>query len=75
MLGLDATLWRDSHSETGKPVDIKAGRKSVQDSDDPFIPFDSCSLDASGICQHYGPPIRRTMNYANKDEVRMVSAH
>lgn len=61
MLGLDATLWRDSHSEPGKPakpVDIKAIRKSVQDSDDPFVPFDSRSLDGSGVWQHYAPPIR-----------------
>lgn len=61
MLGLDATLWRDSHSEPGKPakpVDIKAIRKSVQDSDDPFVPFDSRSLDGSGVWQHYAPSIR-----------------
>ena len=59
MLGLDATLWRNAGGDTGKPVDIASVRKTVQDSDDPFIPFDSRSLDGSGIWQYYSPVIRQ----------------
>lgn len=55
MLGLDASLWR---SPDGKATDINAVRKTVQDSDEPFIPFDSRSLDGSGIWQHFAPSIR-----------------
>lgn len=55
MLGLDATLWRSPDS---KATDINAVRKTVQDSDEPFIPFDSRSLDGSGIWQHFAPSIR-----------------
>lgn len=59
MLGLDSTLWRDVHSDVGRGVDISAVRKTVQDSDDPFVPFDSRSLDGSGIWQHFAPAIRQ----------------
>lgn len=60
MLGLDSTLWRDSHSAAGKPVDIGSVRKSVQDSDDPFIPWETSSLDGRSAWQVYAPPIRQS---------------
>lgn len=62
MLGLDASLWRTFGVKAdGKPapVDIDAVRKTVQDGDDPFIPFETSSLDGKGIWQHFAPAIRQ----------------
>lgn len=60
MLGLDASLWRNMSSSTNPaPVNIDSIRKTVQDGDDPFIPFESGSLDGKGIWQHFAPAIRQ----------------
>ena len=59
MLGLDASLWRNPGAPTGESVpEINRLRRTVQDSDDPFVPFDSPSLDAHGAWQYYAPSIR-----------------
>ncbi|MBQ8972869.1 MAG: hypothetical protein IJ074_07320, partial [Clostridia bacterium] len=57
MLGLDATLWRDA-GRPGERMDIRGLRRTVQDSDDPFIPLDVPSIDGKGVWQYYAPPIR-----------------
>lgn len=61
MLGLDSTLWKDPNAKFGEPLpanNIKAVRKTVQDGDDPFIPFDTNSLDGKSMWQYYAPAIR-----------------
>lgn len=60
MLGLDSTLWRDPNAKIGdvKPNTIKDVRKSVQDGEDPFIPFETSSMDSKTMWQLYAPPIR-----------------
>lgn len=58
MLGLDAALWRDPLSGAAVPADINQMRKTVQDSDDPFIPWDAASLESRSAWQVYAPPIR-----------------
>ena len=52
MLGLDSMLW----STTDRNID--AVRKSVQDSDDPFIPMETSSLDSKSPWLHFAPSIR-----------------
>ena len=59
MLGLDSSLWRSAGAqqvESGAEIDRL--RRTVQDSDDPFVPFDSMSLEGRGIWQYYAPEIR-----------------
>ena len=57
MLGLDSSLWRNTSPDV--PLDIQSVRRTVQDSDDPFMPFDARTLDGSGIWQYYAPNIRQ----------------
>ena len=57
MLGLDASLWRDPDGAAAAP-DIRMVRRTVQDSEDPFIPFEPAGLDAGGGWQYYAPPVR-----------------
>lgn len=61
MLGLDSSLWRNPNAQSGKtaPITIDSVRKTVQDGDDPFIPFETSSLDGKGIWQHFAPAIRQ----------------
>lgn len=60
MLALDSTLWRDGFGPgTDRALNIHAVRRTVQDSDDPFVPFDARTLDGSGIWQYYAPAIRQ----------------
>jgi len=56
MLGLDASLWRDEYQDGAS---IKAIRRSVQDSDEPFVPMQITSMDGSGTWQYYAPEIRQ----------------
>lgn len=58
MLGLDSGLWRDPASGGALPADISAVRKTVQDGDDPFIPWDAPTLEGRSAWQVYAPPIR-----------------
>lgn len=57
MLGLDAAMWRDPNGGT-RAADISAVRRTVQDSDDPFIPWESPALDGRSAWQVYAPEIR-----------------
>lgn len=61
MLGLDSSLWRDPNAQNGtaSPITIDSVRKTVQDGDDPFIPFETSSLEGKGIWQHFAPAIRQ----------------
>lgn len=59
MLGLDSSLWRNPNAQSAAPVTIDAVRKTVQDGDDPFVPFETSSLDGKGIWQYYAPGIRQ----------------
>ena len=59
MLGLDSSLWRNPNAPNTSPVTIDAVRKTVQDGDDPFVPFETSSLDGKGIWQYYAPGIRQ----------------
>ena len=52
MLGLDSTLWQTEDRSIGQV------RRTVQDGDDPFIPFDAPALDGRGVWQYYAPAIR-----------------
>lgn len=61
MLGLDSSLWRDPNAKLGEQQpanNIRSMRKTVQDEDDPFIPFDSNSVDGKSMWQYYAPAIR-----------------
>ncbi len=59
MLGLDSSLWRNPGAQQSNMVpEINRLRKTVQDSDDPFVPYDSMSLEGKGIWQYYAPDIR-----------------
>lgn len=61
MLGLDRSLWRNPNAKIGeiqKPVVLEDVVKTVQDSDHPFFPIESSSLDGKGMWQHYAPAIR-----------------
>ena len=55
MLGLDSTLWASS----GEVMNINRLRRTVQDSDDPFIPMDAPSLSEKAVWQYYAPSIRQ----------------
>lgn len=59
MLGLDSSLWRNPNAPNTSPVSIDTVRKTVQDGDDPFVPFETSSLDGKGIWQYYAPGIRQ----------------
>lgn len=61
MLGLDSSLWRTAGNQNGSvaPITIDSVRKTVQDGDDPFIPFETSSLEGKGIWQHFAPAIRQ----------------
>ena len=59
MLGLDSSLWRNPNAPSASPVNIDTVRKTVQDGDDPFVPFETSSLDGKGIWQYYAPGIRQ----------------
>ena len=56
MLGLDSSLWRDGF--TADVSNIGAVRRSVQDSDDPFVPVERSSVDGAGNWQYFAPAIR-----------------
>lgn len=58
MLGLDSTLFR-SREGAMQTNTIESIRKTVQDGDDPFIPFDAPSMDAKSMWQLYAPNIRQ----------------
>lgn len=58
MLGLDATLWRRFGKDRNAPVSIAELRRTVQDSDDPFIPVEGANLSERAVWQHYAPAIR-----------------
>ncbi|MEN6635599.1 MAG: hypothetical protein ABFC56_07115, partial [Clostridiaceae bacterium] len=62
MLGLDASLWRSKEDQSAASVaTIDQIKRTVQDSDTPFIPVDSpvMSTGAGGIWQYYSPAIRQ----------------
>lgn len=58
MLGLDSSLWRDGFAASPRGLDIHALRRTVQDSDDPFVPFPASSLDGNSVWQYFAPDIR-----------------
>lgn len=60
MLGLDASLWR-SKSDQGAAtlMTIDQVRRTVQDSDTPFIPLDSPAMATSATWQYFAPAIRQ----------------
>lgn len=58
MLGLDSALWRDPVTGGAATADIAAVRRTVQDGDDPFVPWDAPTLDGRSAWQVYAPPIR-----------------
>ncbi|MBQ6373191.1 MAG: hypothetical protein IJJ45_01750 [Clostridia bacterium] len=55
MLGLDSTLWASS----GEVMNIRNIRRTVQDSDDPFVPMDAPALSEKAVWQYYAPAIRQ----------------
>lgn len=57
MLGLDSALWRDPMGGAAAS-DIAELRRTVQDSEDPFIPWETSSLDGRAAWQVYAPQIR-----------------
>lgn len=57
MLGLDSSLWRQGGAPS-MSMNIDEVRKTVQDGDDPFIPWETASLDGKGIWQYFAPAIR-----------------
>lgn len=60
MLGLDYSLWRNPTDNGSRPMDIAMLRRTVQDSDDPFVPLEASSLDSKGPWQMFSPQIRYT---------------
>ena len=54
MLGLDSSLWRDVPAAG----DIRQLRRTVQDSDDPFVPFPAPTMSAGATWQYFAPDIR-----------------
>lgn len=54
MLGLDATLWR--RMDNGSQIDDI--RKTVQDTDDPFIPMQGSAVGETPAWSYYAPGIR-----------------
>lgn len=57
MLGLDSALWRDPFGAP-QAADISTLRRTVQDGEDPFIPWDSPTLEGRSAWQVYAPQIR-----------------
>ncbi len=66
MLGLDSTLWRRRNDGS---ADIDAVRKTVQDSDEPFIPVDGIIDDSRVPWMIYTPAIRDTAMYNRLDRL------
>lgn len=68
MLGLDSALWkRRSQGDTSPGIaDV---RKTVQDSDDPFIPTDNALGDVNTPWLIYAPPIRDVAMYNRLDRL------
>ena len=58
MLGLDSGLWRNPANGAALASDIAAVKKTVQDSDDPFVPWESSALEGRSAWQVYAPKIR-----------------
>ena len=60
MLGLDASLWRSKADQSAASIaTIDQIKRTVQDSDTPFIPVDTPVMSTSGIWQYYAPTIRQ----------------
>lgn len=68
MLGLDATLWRKRLPGDGSRG-IDDVRKTVQDSDDPFIPVDGYADDQRVPWMIYAPAIRDAAMYNRLDRL------
>lgn len=58
MLGLDSGLWRNPVNGAALAADISAVKKTVQDSDDPFVPWEASALEGRSAWQVYAPQIR-----------------
>ncbi len=59
MLGLDSSLWMSTSDYQPSRVGIEDVRRTVQDTDDPFIPVPRTSLDDKGGWTYYAPGIRQ----------------
>lgn len=60
MLGLDVSLWRSKEDVGAASVaTIDQVRRTVQDSDTPFIPVDPSVMSTSPVWQSFSPPIRQ----------------
>ena len=66
MLGLDASLWKIRKSGGTGIEDV---RKTVQDSDDPFIPVDGYADETRAPWMIYAPQIRDSAMYARLDRL------
>ena len=60
MLGLDQSLWLNTGSKNPKPMGIEGIRRTVQDSDDPFIPTPINSFNDKNVWPYFAPGIRDT---------------
>lgn len=60
MLGLDSSLWRNrtDMSNANAGVTIDQIKRTVQDSDSPFVPVESMVIDGKTPWQQYAPAIR-----------------
>lgn len=67
MLGLDSTLWRKRTPEGKAGIDDV--RKTVQDSDEPFIPVDGVIDDSKVPWMIYAPGIRDSAMYNRLDRL------
>ena len=68
MLGLDSTLWRQRLPGDGR-AGIDDVRKTVQDSDDPFIPVDGYVDESKAPWMIYAPGIRDEAMYNRLDRL------
>ena len=60
MLGLDVSLWRSKEDQSAASVaTIDQIKRTVQDSDTPFIPIDTPVMSDKGVWQHFAPAIRQ----------------
>jgi len=60
MLGLDASLWRSkTDTAAASLATIDQIKRTVQDSDTPFIPVESAVMNDKGVWQYYSPAIRQ----------------
>ena len=60
MLGLDASLWRSkTDTAAASLATIDQIKRTVQDSDTPFIPVESAVMNDKGVWQYYSPSIRQ----------------